>query len=199
MKSVITLALALAGAAFAQTPANPCLGTAPLVPCVTLNDYSSTYLIYSGVAPQFQQPAIACTNRGSSCIQRSDSTLTSIAVATNVATVTCSTACGVWKGQQVSVFGATVDTDLNTGTSPPYAVTSNTSTTATTYTFTTANVADGTYTEATLQIATSNPLTTESKWTITVFKYDGSNLLITSAFANASIPATLKWSARASY
>lgn len=193
MKRLI-LALACAVSLYAQSPVNVSGGPPP-APFVTLLDYSGTYLTYVGIAPQFLQPTAACSGLGSSCIQRSDSTLTSIVVLTNVATVTCSTACGVWKGQRVTVSGASVDTDLN-GT---YTVTSNTDTTATTYTVATANVANATYTESTLRIATNQPLTTQATWAIQALKYDGSNNLISTSWANASVATVLAFSARATY
>jgi hypothetical protein len=188
------LALACAVSLYAQSPVNQTSGPPP-APYVNLLDYSGSSLVYVGIAPQFLQPTIACSNLGSSCIQRSDSTLTSIVVSANVATVTCSAACGVWKGQRGTVSGATVDTDLN-GT---FTVTSNTDTTATTYTFTTASVSDATYNESTLRIATSQPLTTQAVWAIQALKYDGSSNLISTYWANASVAMALRFSARATY
>lgn len=70
-------------------------------------------------------------------------TLTSIAVATNVGTVTWP-AHGLEAGCSVTISGATVDTDLN-GT---YIIA--TVSTVDAFTITTAAVADGTYTESTL-------------------------------------------------
>jgi hypothetical protein len=191
------LALACAVSLYAQGSGSPVNQTSapPPAPFVNLLDYSGTSLIYVGIAPQFLQPVPSCSNLGSTCIQRTDSTLTSIVVLTNVATVTCSTACGVWTGQRVTVSGATVDTDLN-GT---YTVSSVTSTSATTYTFTTASVSNNTYNESTLRIATSQPLTTQSVWAIRVLKYDGSSNLISTEWANASVAMNLAYSNRTSY
>lgn len=76
--------------------------------------------------------------------RRSDSTLTSIVVAANVATATTAAAHGLWIGRQVTVAGATVDTDLN-GVYSIVAVP-----TSTTFTFRTVSVANATYTESTL-------------------------------------------------
>lgn len=194
MKNLLVSIALLACAAFAQTPTNQSDGPPPAA-FVKLLDYNSTYLIYVGIATQFQQPSLLCSNLGATCRKRSDSTLTSIAVSANVATVTCSTVCGMWKGQRVTVTGATVDTDLN-GT---YTVTSDTNTSATTYTFTTASVANATYTEATLQVSTNMPLTTQAVWAIQAMKYDGSNNLIASEWANGSVGMALAYSNRTTY
>lgn len=193
IRLVITAAL-LVAAALAQPPVNLSVGPPP-APFVTLLDYSAGLLIYTGTAPQFLQSTAACNYLGATCLKRTDSTLTSIVVSSNTATVTCSAACGVWKGQRVTVSGATVDTDLNAS----YTVTSTTSTTATTYTFTTASVADATYTESTLRIDTNNPLTTQSTWEIYCLKYDASSQLIATPFANSSVSMALAWSNRATY
>ena len=80
--------------------------------------------------------------------KRSDNTLTSIAVNANVATVTTPTAHGRSIGELIIVQGATVDTDLNSGTT--YAIASTP--TPTTFTFATVAVANATYTESTLYI-----------------------------------------------
>lgn len=185
----LALIVCIAAVAYGQsaTAVNQVGGPAP-APFVTLLDYSGTTLTYTGVASEYIQ-------QSNTWLKRSNSTLTNIAVATNVATATCATACGVWKGQRVTVSGATVDTDLNA----TYTVTSNTSTSATTFTFTTASVADATYTESTLQIATNNPLTTQPLWAITVLKYDGSSNLISTYWANASTGLALQWANRATY
>ena len=182
-------------ALFAQAPVNQIGGPPPAPPYVQLLDYSGTSLVYTGFAVQYLQSTSQCSYLGSACIQRSDSTLTSIAVSSNVATVTCSTACGVWKGQRVTVSGATGDTDLNA----TYTVTSTTDTAATTYTFTTSGVSDGTYNESTLRIATNQPLTTQAVWAIQCLKYDGSSNLISTYWANGSVGHSLAYSARSTY
>lgn len=86
--------------------------------------------------------------------------LTSIAVATNVGTATTSAAHGLRVGQLVTVTGATVDTDLN-GT---YRIATVPLTT--TFTFTTVNVANATYNEATLYIATDYTRDSQTVWAI---------------------------------
>lgn len=91
---------------------------------------------------------------------RSLSTLTSIAVATNVGTVTTSTAHGLSVGNRVSFRGATVDTDLN----GDYVIATVGS--STTFTVATVNVADATYNEATLLAYTNWPRTNATVWSI---------------------------------
>lgn len=77
---------------------------------------------------------------------RSDDSLTSIAVATNVGTATTVAAHKVSVDDLITVQGATVDTDLNNS----YTVASVL--TPTTFTFPTVDVADATYTESTLRV-----------------------------------------------
>lgn len=81
---------------------------------------------------------------------RSDSTLTSIVVSSNVATATTNTAHGLTVGQRVRVWGDAVDADLNSQ-GLGYRITGTP--TSTTLTFTTANVADGTYNGNELRMA----------------------------------------------
>lgn len=188
---VITLALGLS--VFAQTAVRDTpLGCPSNAACVTLNDFSGTSLIYTANAPQFLQPSANCQsasrNVGSTCVKRSDSTLTSIVVLTNAATVTTATAHGAWIGMRVKAYGATVDTDLN----GDYTILTVPS--STTYTFTTASVANATYTESTLTVSTVNPLTTAPIWGLASLKYDASSNLVTVGFYNA-----VAWSARTTY
>jgi len=100
------------------------------------------------------QPSFAWT--------RAAGTLTSIAVATNVGTATTSTNHGLSVGNRVFVTGATVDTDLNVAAGYIVATVGS----ATTFTFTTANVADATYTEATLAISTTAPRSSAAMWSV---------------------------------
>lgn len=96
--------------------------------------------------------------------------LTSIAVATNVGTVTTAADHGLSPGNLVTVTGATTDTDLNGS----YYV--QTVPTSATFTITTASVTDDTYTDATLSISTNAPRATASIWSITKFSYTGTAL-----------------------
>lgn len=100
---------------------------------------------------------------------RSASTLTSIVDATNTSTVTTSTAHGLQIGNSITVSGATVDTDLN-GT---YVI--QTVPTTTTFTITTANVGDATYTESTLVVTTTAPRSTVGIWAIARYQYTDTN------------------------
>jgi len=81
---------------------------------------------------------------------RSDATLTNIVVATNVGTATTAAAHGLSASDPFTVQDATVDTDLN-GT---YTIATTPS--PTTLTFATTDVADATYTEATLKMKSDN-------------------------------------------
>lgn len=107
-------------------------------------------------------------------------TLTSIAVATNVGTVTTSTAHGLMIGNTVTVSGATVDTDLNA----TYKVLTIPS--STTFTITTVNVADATYTDAGLTMTTNAPRLTAPIWSILKKNFDGSNHLVSRLWANGT-------------
>jgi len=161
---------------------------------VTLNPFppnsvATTVFTYSGTYPIYQ--CITKPNGpwndgrvpASFSWTRTASTLTSIAVATNVGTVTTSTAHGLRVGNPVVVTGATVDTDLNA----TYVIATVPSTT--TFTITTAAVADATYNESTLVLFTSAPRTTVAIWSIMKYLYDGSNNLISTAWANGTSTA----------
>lgn len=137
----------------------------------------SNNLRYVCTADQDQDPT--------SSVKRSDSTLTSIVVLTNVGTATTSTAHGLYVGARVTITGATVDADLN-GTFTLLTVPSTT-----TYTFATVAVADATYNEATLVVTTRYPLTTNPLWAIQVFTYDASNNLTGSFWANSNLAKIL--------
>ena len=196
---VVLLILCAAALYGQQAVRDTPFGCTPNQQCVTVqadDGGSPAKATYIGQSTQFKAPSPNCSGFGSSCIKRSDSTLTSIVVATNVATVTCASACGMWQGFRVYVSGASVDADLNGA----YTITG--SATSTTYTFATANVADGTYTESTLMISTSFPLTTDSVWTITALKYNAGGNLETVVFAGnagGSSAQCCAWSNRAIY
>ncbi len=126
-------------------------------------------------------------------VQRSDSTLTSIVVLTNVGTVTTASAHGLYQGARVTITGATVDTDLNAS----YVVQSVSSSTV--YTITTASVGNATYTDAGLVISTREPLTTASLWAIQVVVSNASAFATGAYWANASTGYALACSNRTSY
>ncbi len=113
---------------------------------------------------------------------RASATLTSIVVLTNAGTVTTSTAHGLAVGNLVTISGATVDTDLN-GT---YYIQTVGSTT--TFTITTASVANATYTESTLEVATMAPRSSAAQWDIFKYTTSGSNItVIQKAFARSGL------------
>lgn len=145
--------------------------------------YSGSNLQY--ICEALQKQAITSVSIGAS-------TLTNITVATNVATATTVSAHQLYKGARVTVSGATVDTDLN-GTYTILTVPSST-----TYTFTTAAVADATYTDSGLTVSTNWPLLSLAKWSIKVFTYTGT--LVDGIYdANSTTSPSLACSNRASY
>ncbi len=173
----------LAVAAFAQTPVNPSSGPPPN-PIVLKPFDASASLQYLCYADQ----------RGpTTSVRKSDTTLTNIVVSSNTATVTTPSANGAWEGMRVTVSGATVDTDLNA----TYTVLTVTG--YTTYTFTTVNVGNATYTDATLVITTSNPLLTAARWAILVLRTVSDSTIPIVYWANSSIGYGLACSDRATY
>lgn len=96
---------------------------------------------------------------------KADSSLTSIGVATNVATATTASAHQMYFGYRFVVAGST--TSALNGT---YVVTDVPS--ATTFKFVTAGVGDATYSTSLLTISTTNPLLNAPLWSITVLVYD---------------------------
>jgi hypothetical protein len=104
----------------------------------------------TGVADSLTAFKAALVAAGGNVWTRADATLTSIVVASSVATATTSTAHLLTTGDKIGVFGATVDADLNRYTY--YTVASTPA--PTTFTFATAAVADATYNEATLGVST---------------------------------------------
>lgn len=149
--------------------------------------------IYVGYAAPFQNYTRITGNSITSAFRwtKAATTLTNIVVATNVGTVTTSTAHGLTVGNPVTVSGATVDTDLNA----TYYVQTVGSTT--TFTITTASVADATYTDATLVLSTNAPLTTQPIWAINKKTYS-TNSQIADQWAGGSAKSyTFIWDNRA--
>jgi len=124
--------------------------------------------------------------------RRSDSTLTNIVVSSNVATATTSTAHKYYVGAFFTVSGAIVDPDLN-ATGQILSVPSST-----TFTFATTNVADGTYSDATLSIISYEPRTSASLWHISVLNYNGT-VFIGKYHAASSLAFGLVCDNRANY
>jgi hypothetical protein len=129
-----------------------------------------TALYFYNATPSLEYICLARSKQPEKVFARSDNSLTSIAVSSNVATATKAIAHGLQIGNRIVVSGATVDVDLNGG----YVIATVPSTK--TYTFATAGVGDATYTEATLQIAVTAPRTTEPIWAINLYQYSGSDL-----------------------
>jgi len=118
-------------------------------------------------------------------------TLVSIADATNVATVTTSTSHGLSVGNSVAVYGSSVSA-LNswftvTGTPTP-----------TTFTFSTTGVADGTYNNAALGVATTSPRRNALIWSIQKFFYTGT-YMDRYGWAESSTATTKSCDNRANY
>jgi hypothetical protein len=129
---------------------------------------------------------------GATTLKRSDSTLTNIVVSSNTATVTSAADHYLYPGVRITISGATVDTDLNG------SYTILTSAASTTFTFTTASVADATYNEAGLVITTTFPKLNALKWAIQVYTYL-STALTGSHWAESAVSYNMKCSDRASY
>ncbi len=145
----------------------------------------SNQVIYICNAPSLIFPATT--------YYKSSSTLTNIVVLTNVATMNLSATAQFWVGQQFTVAGSAT-TALN-GTYKATAVSGST------VTFTTAGVADATYTDATLTVSTSAPLLNALVWSIQAFSYASTNLATNYFGGNpsVSVPQGLACSNRANY
>lgn len=130
----------------------------------------TTYLYFYDGSDNLEYICGAWGLQATSYFRRTDSTLTSIAVATNVGTATTANDHGLQPGNRVTVAGATADADLNGN----YIIA--TAPTSTTFTFTTVNVSDATYNEATLYISTTAPRSTQAIWSIQKLSYTGTLL-----------------------
>jgi len=184
MRNIVCLAVLLAPLLHGQTQVNQTSGPPPMAYVLQAFYDGSGNLIYACKARQFLQTATT--------VQRSDSSLTSIVVATNVGTVTTASAHNLWIGARVTVSGST--TAALNGTYKVATVPSST-----TYTIATSGVADATYNNAAMVLSTNNPLLSQAVWAIQANVYDGSNRLTGSYWANSAVGETLACSARASY
>jgi hypothetical protein len=97
----------------------------------------------------------------------SSSTLTQIAVSSNVGTITFASTSYLWIGARITVAGSAT-TALN-GT---YSVTGVSGSTAT---IATSGVSNGTYNDSTLTVSTRAPLLNSLVWAIQVTQYSGAN------------------------
>lgn len=155
---VVAVAIAAALSSFTQgQPVNQVAGP-------TTNNFVSYYDI--GSTPQYI--CYAQSLQPGTSFYKASTTLTNIAVSTNVATITFSSTTYLWTGAVIVISGATVVSALN-GT---YSVTGVSGSTAT---VATSGVADATYTESTLVVSTSAPLLNQAVWAILVTQYSGSN------------------------
>ncbi len=182
MKTLILLALSVS--VWGQSPVNISSGPPPL---------SIQKLLYYDGSNNLQYVCVSPQNAARTTVQRTDSSLTSVVVLTDVGTVTTANAHGLYIGARVTISGATVDTDLNA----TYTVATVGSTT--TYTIATVNVANATYTDATMVIGTTNPLATLAIWAVQVLTYNGSNYLTAAYWANGGVGYGLACTSRTSY
>jgi hypothetical protein len=123
-------------------------------------------MFYTGSSLQYV--CDAPINVPATSVSRSAGTLASIVVATNVGTVTTSSAHGLWVGARVTVSGSGTAA-LNAS----YVVATVPSTT--TYTIATSGVPDAAYSTG-LVITTNSPLLTSPVWSVTVMHYTAGTL-----------------------
>lgn len=125
--------------------------------------------------------------------QRSDSTLTNIVIASNIATFTTATAHQAYEGMRVTVVGSAAGALDGTFTIQSVA-------SATTFT---ANItaSDGTNTTSTLVVTTPNPLLNASVWSVSVNVYNAGGYLkaVFLAGGGKSLAHTMKCSDRTLY
>lgn len=160
MRTLTILFLSIAGL-FAQTSPEYTPSIAP-----PTTPYS--YLMYRDGSNNVEYICRALSNQSNFTWTISAATLVNITDATNVATATTSTNHGLSVGNAVSVYGSTVAA-LNGN----YVITAVGSTT---FQFTTSGVADGTYNNAALGVATTSPRSNANVWSIQKLFYTGSYL-----------------------
>ncbi len=160
MKRILLIAATVASLVVGQEgqPVNVS-GSAPTVGYTNLYFYSGSDLQYACRAKSQQQTATFAT----AATTPTPYVLTSIAVSTNVGTVTTVSDNGLKVNDKIVVSGATVDTDLN-GTYKIATVTNSK-----VFTIATVSVANATYSEATLKFTTTAPRTTMPIWSIQKF------------------------------
>ncbi len=156
MKRILLIAATVASLVAQEgTPVNVSI-SAPTVGYTSIFFYNSADLQYTCKAKSIQPTATFAT----SVTTPTPYVLTSIAVSTNVGTVTTVSDNGLKVNDKIVVSGATVDTDLN-GTYKIATVTNSK-----VFTIATVSVADATYNEATLKFTTTAPRTTVPIWSI---------------------------------
>lgn len=180
MKKLITLFLLVAVCALAQSGAPVDVNGFPTSisqPTKVLAYDGSGNLIFicyaRSAAPNTQNPgynfSLSVTGTG----------LTSIVVLTNVGTVTTAAAHGLQIGNKVTVSGSTTSA-LNS----VYFVQTVPSTT--TFTITTAGVANATYNNGAMTLSGQAPLLTGGIWSVERLTYNGSNQLVAVQWANGA-------------
>lgn len=165
------------------------VGGAP--PFATVQQYyyngaSTPQVIYICSAPQFAPVTVFAISGVPA--------LTSIAVSTNVGTITFGATAQFWVGQQLTVAGSTT-APLN-GTYKVQTVSGST------VTITTVGVSDGTYNNAAMTVSTNEPLLNALLWSIQVFNYPATNLGTSYFGGNPqgnTVPSGLACSARSTY
>lgn len=169
---MITLFL-VAMAAFAQGPTVTLSGGNSAQAFTSSNTFSGTNLTFR------------CKAKANAVAEETwaiSGTLTSIAVSTNVGTVTTTVAHGLRVGNKITVSGVLVGDDLDLN--GIYII--QTVGAATTFTIATVDVSDGTYNTAGTQFVSSDPRTSSAIWSIQKFTYDGSNNLTTEMWADGN-------------
>jgi len=139
-----------------------------------------TKLLFMDGSSNLEYRCVADANQPVFTWTKAATTLTSIAVAANVGTVTFSGAHGLAVGNSVTVSGGTV-----AGINASYYV--QTVPTSSTLTITTAGVGDDTYTESTLVVTSAAPRSTAAIWTITKFSYTGTNVVRDQSSAHGQV------------
>ncbi len=155
MKLRILCAALIAACAWGQEGQQVNLSIGPPLSAYTsLLFYSGSDLQYICIARSIQPTATFAVSGATPFV------LTSIAVATNVGTVTTVSPHGLAVNDKIIVSGGTVDPDLNA----TYSIATVGSTT--TFTIATSAVSDGTYNNAGLKFTTTAPRSTMPIWSI---------------------------------
>ena len=172
MKRAILTLLAFCTVLAAQTQTVAISAGSPDRAYTALFFYSGNNLQYICRAPATPIPAYSWSVTAQSGL----GTLASIAVSTNVGTVTVVGNHGLQVGNLITVSGSTTSA-LNKN----YVIQTVGSTT--TFTISTSGVGDATYSTAALKVASTAPRSSAAQWSIQYLTYDGSNNLLTSQWA----------------
>jgi hypothetical protein len=193
MKRALLILLAAVAALLSQTTGQPVgIVQFPNQSPTRVMDYAGgSNLTYLGQAPSLNPTPSVNPGYWAYSLSVTGGTLTSIAVSSNVGTVTTVSAHGLLPGETVVVSGSTTSA-LNAS----YSVVSVTSGTA--FTITTSGVGNATYNNGPLTVSGNSPLTTSPIWSIQHFTYDASNNLIGTQCANGACNQLINiWANRA--